>query len=421
MFDFDNFREIFSTIKKNKLRTFLTGFSVSWGIFMLIVLLGAGNGLRNGVMYNFRNMAMNKIEVWPRFTSKPYKGLQSNRQISFKEDDYVALNREHSEVDLKSATINHGDTLFYGKEFNNCNLNGVFPDYAKINFVEMLVGKGRFINNLDIVEKRKVIVISPRIEEILFKKESGLGKYVKAGTVMYQVVGVYKDDNKSNDTPCYIPFSTGQSLYNAGYGLNQLSFTVVGVNTEDETTAFEDRFRQRMGRRHQFDPTDKSAIGMWNTANEFRMFNSMMNGIIFFVWIVGIGTLIAGIVGVSNIMLISVRERTKEFGIRKAVGASPISILKLVIFESILITAIFGYVGMISGIGLTELINYGMQASGAGEAAGQDDISMFRDPTVSLTIALISTGVLILAGVLAGYFPARKAVKITAIEAMRAE
>lgn len=181
MFDFDNFREIFSTIKKNKLRTFLTGFSVSWGIFMLIVLLGAGNGLRNGVMYNFRNMAMNKIEVWPRFTSKPYKGLQSNRQISFKEDDYVALNREHSEVDLKSATINHGDTLFYGKEFNNCNLNGVFPDYAKINFVEMLVGKGRFINNLDIVEKRKVIVISPRIEEILFKKESGLGKYVKQG------------------------------------------------------------------------------------------------------------------------------------------------------------------------------------------------------------------------------------------------
>ena len=176
-----------------------------------------------------------------------------------------------------------------------------------------------------------------------------------------------------------------------------------------------------MGRRHQFDPADKSAIGMWNTANEFRMFNSMMNGILAFVWIVGIGTLIAGIVGVSNIMLISVRERTKEFGIRKAVGATPLSILKLVIFESIIITAIFGYIGMILGIGLTELINYGMQASGMGEAAGQDDISMFRDPTVSLTISLVSTGILILAGVLAGYFPAQKAVKITAIEAMRAE
>ncbi|MDD4405124.1 MAG: ABC transporter permease [Parabacteroides sp.] len=421
MFDFDNFREIFGTIKKNKLRTFLTGFSVSWGIFMLIVLLGAGNGLRNGVMYNFRNMAMNKVEVWPRFTTLPYKGMQTNRPITFKEEDYVAISREHSEIDLKSATINHNDTLFYGREYNNCQLNGIFPAYSGINFVEMQAGKGRFINDLDIQQKRKVVVISPRMEEVLFRKESALGKYVRAGSVMYQVVGVYKDDNKSNDAPCYIPFSTGQSLYSSGYGLNQLSFTITGVNTEDENTSFEDRFRQRMGRRHQFDPADKSAIGMWNTANEFRMFNSMMNGILAFVWIVGIGTLIAGIVGVSNIMLISVRERTKEFGIRKAVGATPLSILKLVIFESIIITAIFGYIGMILGIGLTELINYGMQASGMGEAAGQDDISMFRDPTVSLTISLVSTGILILAGVLAGYFPAQKAVKITAIEAMRAE
>lgn len=423
MFDFDNLREIFSTINKNKLRTILTGFSVAWGIFMLIVLLGAGNGLRNGIMYNFRNMAVNKVEVWPRFTTMPYKGMQTNRQIKFEENDYDALDREHSEIDIKSATINHSDTLSYATEFNSCQLNGVYPDYAKINIVEIEAGKGRFINDLDINQKRKVIVISPRMQEILFRKESALGKYVTAGTVTYHVVGIYKDDNKSSDAPCYIPFTTGQSLYSAGYGLDQLSFTIVGVNTEEENTSFEDRFRQRMGRRHQFDPADKSAIGMWNTANEFRTFNGMMNGIIFFVWVVGIGTLAAGIVGVSNIMLISVRERTKEFGIRKAVGATPLSILKLVIFESILITTLFGYVGMVLGIGLTEFINYGMEAANSAQAAGSgpENVSIFRNPTVSLGIALSATAVLVLAGVIAGYFPARKAVKITAIEAMRTE
>lgn len=242
---------------------------------------------------------------------------------------------------------------------------------------------------------------------------------------MYQVVGVYADEDKSNNAPAYIPFSTGQLLYNKGYGINYLTFTLNGVVTEEQNKAFEERFRASMGRRHQFDPTDRNAIGMWNTANEFRMLNGMMNGITFFIWIVGIGTLMAGIVGVSNIMLITVRERTREFGIRKAIGAKPSSILGLIIFESIMVTAVFGYVGMLAGIGLTEAINYGMEmaqtAAPAASANPGENTTVFRDPTVSLTISIMATLLIIIAGVIAGYFPAKKAVKVSAVEAMRHE
>lgn len=425
MFDFDSFREIWSTIKKNKLRTFLTGFSVSWGIFMLIVLLGAGNGLRNGVMYNFRNMAMNKVSVWTRYTTKPWKGMPSNRSVSFKETDIDAIRKAHPEIDLCSPRVSYNDTLYVGEEYITGYLEAVHPDHARINYVNVNAGNGRFLNDLDMRERRKVIVLSPRMAEVLFRDKSAVGQYVKAGNIMLQVIGIYNDDDKSNNAPAYIPFTTGQILYNRGYGFGSLTFTLKGVVSEKENEAFENRFRATLARLHQFDPDDRNAIGMWNTANEFRMTNNIMNGIALFIWVVGIGTLMAGIVGVSNIMLITVRERTREFGIRKAIGAKPSSILQLIITESILVTAAFGYVGMITGIGLTELINYGMEMAQAGQSPGGqnpgDNMSIFRDPTVSLGISLAATALIILAGVLAGYFPARKAVKINAIEAMRAE
>ena len=424
MFDFENTREIWSTIKKNKLRTFLTGFSVAWGIFMLIVLLGASNGLRNGIMHNFRNMSMNKVEVWGRYTTMPYQGLPTNRRVQLTEEDYEAIAREHPEIVLRSATVSRSDTISYGEEYVNGNLNAVFPDHAHINYVNVNAGNGRFVNDLDIKSRRKIIVISPRMAEVLFREVSPLGQYVKVGSTMYQVVGVYNDEDKSNNAPAYIPFSTGQLLYNKGYGINELTFTLKGIVTEEENKAFEDRFRASMGRRHQFDPTDRNAIGMWNTANQFRMLNGMMNGITFFIWIVGIGTLMAGIVGGSNIMLITVRERTREFGIRKAIGAKPSSILSLIIFESIMVTAVFGYVGMLGGIALTEAINYGMEMAQATAQASDvpgENTSVFRNPTVSLSISVFATMLIVGAGVLAGYFPARKAVKVSAVEAMRHE
>lgn len=421
MFDFDNFREIFSTIKKNKLRTFLTGFSVAWGIFMLIILLGAGNGLKNGIMNNFRNISANKVSVWPGYTTMPYKGMPTNRSIRFKDEDLVTIKHLHPEIDLVSAVVSHSDTISYGEEYGNYSLRATFPAHAVIDNIKMPAGNGRFINDIDIREKRKVIVISPRMKEVLFRSENPLGNYVNAGKVAYKVIGVYEDENNSNDAPAYIPFSTGQTLYNSSYGIGQISFTIKGLETKEENEAFEQRFRETMGRIHQFDPTDKSSLYIWNTAEDFIMFNGMMNAITLFLWIIGIGTLTAGIVGVSNIMLITVRERTREFGIRKAIGATPFSILKLIIIESILITALFGYVGMVMGIGLTEGVNYAMEMMNIGKSSGEDEMSIFLNPTVNLNIAIAATVLLILAGVLAGYFPARKAVKVSAIEAMRTE
>ena len=421
MFDFDNFREIWSTMKKNKLRTFLTGFSVSWGIFMLVVLLGAGNGLRNGIMFNFRDMADNRIEMWPRWTSKPWKGMRPNRRLVFQDEDYYRLKLEHPEVVLCSATVNHSDTLTYDREYFTGATNGVFPDHALINGIQVHPGKGRFINDMDIRCKRKVIVLSPRMAEVLFREKDPLGEFVRCGRSMFQVVGIYYNKDMNNSSPAYIPFSTAQLLYNQGRGFYNMSFTVRGVTTEEENKAFEQRLRESLAKRHKFDPTDISAIGMWNMGNELRMFNNLTGGIILFIWIIGISTLMAGIVGVSNIMLVTVRERTREIGIRKAIGAKPSSILKLIIFESILITAAFGYIGMVSGIGLMEGINYVMTLAGANDAATGNNITMFRNPTVSLTIAFSATVLLVVAGVFAGYFPARKATKISAIEAIRAE
>ena len=420
MFDIDNWLEIFHTIRKNKLRTFLTGFSVAWGIFMLIVLLAAGNGLGNGIAYNFRNMQTNTVTAWTRYTTLPYKGMQPNRRFYFTDKDYYAVKREHPEVGLISAANYRSGVLTFDKEYLNVQTVSVHPDYASIYYKPINQGDGRFINEIDILERRKVIVITPRIASVLFRDSiSPLGQYTKLDNIMFQVVGIYQDENNNNDAPVYIPFSTGQMLYANGLHIHNLEFTLNGINTEAESDAFEQRFRERMARRHRFDPADKNVIGMWNSGNEFRMWQGMNNGIALFIWIVGIGTLMAGIVGVSNIMLITVRERTKEFGIRKAIGAKPSSILRLIIVESVLVTAVFGYIGMVTGIGLTELINYAMEMSGA--SGGTEHTTVFRNPTVNITIALSATGLLIIAGVLAGYFPARKAVKISAVEAMRAE
>lgn len=421
MLDFDNFREIWSTIQKNKLRTFLTGFSVAWGIFMLIVLLGAGNGMRNGIMKNFERWSDNRVELWGRYATKPYKGMQTNRRVELKYQDFLAIKRDNPEVDQITAVISRSDTLSYGEENNSYSLEAVHPEKAAIDKIKMTVGNGRFINDIDILQRRKVIVISPRMKEVLFKGQDPIGKSIRAGQLNYQVIGVYTNEDNNNNAPAYIPFSTGQLLYNGGFGLDNLIFTIKGVSSETESDAFEKRIREQFGRRHYFDPEDTRALGMWNTLDDFRMMNGLMSGITLFIWIIGIGTLTAGIVGVSNIMLITVRERTREFGIRKALGATPFSILKLIIIESIMITAVFGYIGMIMGVGLLEGINAIMEQSNAGAASRNDDMSIFLNPTVSLGVAVSSTILIVLAGVLAGYFPARKAIKITAIEAMRNE
>lgn len=419
MFDFDQFREILSTISKNKLRTFLTSLAVAWGIFMLIVLLGVGNGFRNAVTMNFSDRAKNTVTVWPGRTSMPYEGLPSGRNIRFDQKDYDLIRTKIPEVEYASALISQNTTVTYDKEYGSWELQGVSQDAGYIDNINIKSGNGRFINKVDVDNNRKVIVINDDIKKILFKEEDALGKHIVANGIAYQVIGVYSADNQfSNSLPAYIPFTTAQMLYNKGYGFSQINFTVKGLNTVEENEAFVERLRKLFGSLHTFDAQDRSALRVWNTAEQSVQSENISSIINIFITVIGIASLMAGIVGVGNIMLITVKERTREIGIRKAIGATPFSVLKMIIFESIFITAAAGYVGMIIGIGITELASYvvaTMSAKGGGAAMA------FSDFTVDLNSVIWATIILIISGVFAGLIPAMRATKISPIEAMRAE
>lgn len=417
MFDFDNLVEIFNTIKKNKLRTFLTGFSVAWGIFMLIVLLAAGNGLKNGVMSNFSDRAVNSVEVRGGHTSIEYEGIAKNRRIRLDQKDFDLIQLQMSEVDKISARITSYTKATYKEESSDCQFDGVYPVHAEMYGVKIKNKQGRFINEVDMRERRKVVVINPRLKEILFKDKQAIGETITAGQLVFKVVGVYEGGDWGDEKKAYIPFTTSQLLFNSGWGIQSLNFTTRGINNLEESNAFEAGLLGKMAGLHRFDPKDDKAVHIWNTFENYIQTMGIFNGINFFVLAVGAMTLIAGVVGVSNIMLISVRERTKEFGIRKALGAKPGSILRLIVLEALLITSIFGYVGMVAGIALSEILNTLMESMGQ----GGNDFSVFKNPTVDIGIALSATLVLVVAGVISGLFPAYKAVKITAVEAMRRE
>lgn len=418
MFDFDSLREILSTISKNKLRTALTGFAVAWGIFMLIILLSAGNGLKNGVTSNFSRRAQNSVSLWPGWTSMPYKGLPSDRNIKFDHKDWDLIRNKIPEVEYVSARISQSVTISYGNEYGAWRLEGVSQDAAHINNIKTNAGDGRFLNKMDIDNRRKVIVISPEIRRLLFKDESPFGKYVIANGIAYQVIGVYDDSDMSmNNPPAYIPFTTAQMLYNKGWGFRQIEFTVKGLKNLDENKAFIDRVRNQVAKLHMFDPADRSALYIRNTAEDVAEANQIFDGLQFFIWIIGIASLMAGIVGVGNIMLITVKERTREIGIRKAIGASPSSILRLIIFESIMITTAAGYIGMLFGILLTEGISSLMAAG----PSTPGEPTIFKDPTIDLGTVAFATLVLVIAGTVSGLIPALKATRVRPIEAMRAE
>lgn len=418
----DQLQEIFATLKMNKMRTTLTGLSVSWGIFILIVLLGAGNGLKNGVMQNFSSRAVNRINLWPGTTSKPYNGLKSERNLYFTEEEIELIRNQIEESRLITARFNSTQTISYGDEYGSYQVRGVMPNYFDIENLIIHPEDGRFVNQLDMKTNGKVIVIDKKIADLLFKEESPLGKYVKVGALMFKVVGVNSKREQWGGPTAYIPFSTAQTIFNPGRKFHQITFTVDGLTTEEENARFDESLRKIMGQRLNFDPADEQALWVYNAQKDYVETMKIFGGITFLVTVIGILTLIAGVVGVSNIMLVSVRERTREIGIRKAIGAPPASILKSIILESIIITALFGYIGMIMGIGLTETVSFFMeQAAAANAVSDEPQMSVFTNPTVNVGYALFATLVLILAGVLAGYLPARKAVKIKPVEAMRQE
>jgi len=416
----DILKEIWSGLRRNKLRTILTGLSVSWGIFILIVLLGAGNGLKNGVSSNFSDRATNTVQMWPGRTSVPFKGYQSGRTLSFTDRELELTDKQVPEMSGQTPIVERNLTLTYQSEYGNYQVRGVVPYYYNIFNLKIDEGNGRFINNKDLTDERKVVVIDKKIAEVLFKDKPAVGQFIKLDQTMFQIVGVNTKKERWGNGNAYIPYSTAQIIFNPDRKIRSIAMSVVGLETKDENEAFNERLKGTMSQTMIFDPEDTQAIWLWNSQRNYVETMNIMKSISIFVMVIGIFTLIAGIVGVSNIMLVTVKERTREIGIRKALGAPPIHILFSIIIESILITAFFGYIGMMAGIGLTEVVNFILNQSAAANPT-ETGMSVFKNPTVELGLVYASTTILIIAGIIAGFMPAYKAVKIKPIVAMRDE
>lgn len=406
----DRWEEVFSTIRKNKLRTFLTGFSVSWGIFMLIILLGSGQGLENGVRDQFKSSATNTLWIWGGQTTKPYKGLQPGRRIQLENRDYKEIKNDVKGIDLISGRLNlWGDnTITYKNRFGDFEMRTVHPDYQIIEKVNML--EGRFVNKFDVDKSLKVVAIGILVKNALFKDEEALGEYINIRGIPFKVIGVFEDDDgrQDNQRTVYLPVTTGQKVF-AGRDMLQTVAATVGAATVSESREIEEDIRTRIATRHKFDKSDDNAMFIWNSVEEFKKFMDLFFAIRLFIWFIGILTIIAGIVGVSNIMMIAVKERTKEIGIRKSMGATPASIIMLVLQESIFITGLAGYIGLVLGVGLLELVSSHIQTE------------FFRNPEANLGIAIGATVILIVAGMIAGYVPARRAASIKPVDALRDE
>lgn len=416
MFDLDKWQEIYGTIKKHKLRTLLTAFGVFWGIFMLVLLLGAGKGLENGVLNMFKSLANNTMFIYGGRTRIPYNGLPPGRNINFTNDDYHAIRREIPEVRYlaPSSRLNGSYTVSYGTKNNVFQVTGTLPDYRNIKALEF--SYGRFLNENDIREKRKVAAIGTRVLEVLFNNENPIGKYINIKGVFFKVIGVFSPEFSGNSgrdetESVYLPLTTLQQSFNMP---DKIGVFILNTKEGADADYTEKKVKLLLAGRHNVDPEDEKAMGGWNSGKEVQKFVGLFFGIKVFIWIVGIGTIIAGIVGVSNIMLIIVKERTKEIGIRKALGAKPSSIISLILTESIVITGVSGYMGLACGVFVLEGIKNALEKFNV-----QSDF--FSNPEVDLNVAISATVVLVVAGALAGLYPARKAAKVNPIEALRAE
>ncbi len=398
-------------MKKNKLRTFLTGFSVAWGIFMLMILLGSGYGLENGVRKEFEGDATNTIWVNPGQTSVAYKGLKSGRTIQFTNEDYDIVKKDIPNIDKISSRLMvwQNNTISYKKEFGNWDIIACHPGYGYYETVDIV--EGRYINEEDINDYRKTVVISTLVRDGLFKGENPIGKFIQVSGIPFKVVGVFNDVGGDRDMQrVYIPISTAQRVYNFGDRIFNLSIVTEEIDVET-SQAMTEEIRQTLAQLHRFDPEDQRAIYVRNNIEEFKRFLSLFASIRLFIWIIGIGTIIAGVVGVSNIMMIVVKERTQEIGIRKAMGATPWSVITLILMESVLITAFAGYIGLVMGVGLLELVSPMFESAD----------TFFKNPSVDVRVAIGATVVMVVSGMLAGFVPARKAAAIRPIEALRYE
>lgn len=417
----DKWNEIWSVIKKNKLRTFFTAFGVFWGIFMLVIMLGSGTGLRNGVYQGMGDMATNSFFMWTQRTTMPYKGFPRGRFYNFRNGDTEAMKQNIEGIELIAPRLQAwgyrggGNNVIRGERSGAFDIYGDTPDFNRINPMNLVTG--RFLNNIDLTDKRKVVVVGERVYEELFKPdEDPVGEYLKIQGVYFQVIGVVRSKQSGHNAErdnrsIFMPFATLQKTYNYGDMVGWYSITAAeGYRASD----IEEEAKALMRKRHNIHPDDDRAVGSWNMEEEFNKFTTLFAGINTLIWIVGIGTLFAGVVGVSNIMLIVVKERTKEIGIQRAIGATPSVIIVQVILESVFLTTLAGYIGLVLGVGLVELINYMLVTTGA-------NTEMFVNPQVDFNMAISALMVLIVSGALAGLIPARRAVAIRPIEALRDE
>ncbi len=421
----DLLQEIWESLRRNKVRTCLTGLAVAWGIFMLIVLLGAGNGLLNAFMNDSDNFASNTMKVYGGYTSKPYDGLKQDRRIRITDKDAGLLRQPpfSEKVDVISETlVRSGYTMTYGRRyFTNVSLNATFPGDAEMNRVQMVAG--RFINDKDIQDKRKVIIITHLHAKNFLAGGTDydrlVGDKVKVGDLSFTIIGVRHGEENTDDRELYVPYTTLKSIFGLNDEVDAITFSFHGLTTQAESDAFENQVRTAFNTAHRAAPDDSRAVWIWNRFSQNLQMEKGTGILMTALWIIGLFTLVSGIVGVSNIMLITVKERTHEFGIRKALGAKPGNILKLIVAESVLITAFFGYIGMLLGMVACEILDATVGQSKV-ELFGQS-IKMLDNPTVGLGTALGATVVLIVAGTIAGIFPARQAAKVKPIEALRAE
>ena len=408
-------------MRRNKLRTALTGFAVAWGIFMLIFLLGAGNGLINAMMLQSDRFLDNSMMVGGGSTSKPYDGLKEGRRIQLDDADMAVTSRNFpGNVDETGGSLDQsGLTISCGPNYVSGTLTGVFPNEIKVNKKEMLYG--RFINRFDIEQKRKVLVLSEDDARELLPvgTERLVGRYVDVDSVAFRVVGVYKADRSGMNKSAFTSFTAFRAIYNKGDDVGTIVFSFKGLDTQEANDAFESQYRARINRNHRAAPDDESAVWIWNRFTQNLQMNTGVALIRTALWVVGLFTLLSGIVGVSNIMLITVKERTREFGIRKAIGAKPSSILRLIITENVVITTFFGYIGMVLGVAANEYMDATIGRTKV--SSGLFEATMFYDPTVGIDVCVAATAVMVLAGTLAGLIPARKAARIRPIEALRAE
>ena len=414
-------KEIWSTSKRNKLRTSLTGFAVAWGIFMLIFLLGAGNGLINAQLQQSTRFLANSMRVFPGETSKAYKGLKEGRSITLNDKDILISNKTYGQyvddvggrLEQYNVNINYGDNYVASQ-----SLVGVAPTHPKIDKTELIAG--RFINEIDMKEQRKNVVLSrSQAKELCKDYRSLVGKNVKISNLNFQVVGIYKDDESRNNTDAFTAYSTVKIIYAKGDDAGSLEFTIKNLKTREDNKQFEKNYRASINNNHQAAPDDDRTIWLWNRYVDNIQMNQGIAIMQTALWIVGLFTLLSGIVGVSNIMLITVKERTREFGVRKAIGAKPWSILKLIITESIIITSFFGYIGMVCGVAANEIMDATIGHTTVD--TGLFKAAMFVNPTVGLGTCIGATIAIVIAGTIAGLIPAIKAARIRPIEALRAE